>query len=968
MQIVVLWISIVNLFDLNSLALSGDFHSDVIHAEPYEPFKIAYSDDIVFCYRQLSEYFSWTDMLVNTGHLEDDRAVPFNVSKESSCLQYAPYCDDHQLSLGCCPFDDIDTEIYRQCMDTPVSNNKCVHRQCTSLWYGIMCTYNSSLCDPGVYNTTFDEFANDCVAQCYIYASVKFEPNLEKVAGFLQSCDYGSSDPSGYFGCPSTVAVVNQPLAAGCVLRNEDTAEFNLLNSSLRWAVYNNGSRIDLNSTDMDLVFDKTGYLKMLIHNLSFSYNSDHGVVCYVERSGIKELSDETPFSTFPEVQQSVPEASKETVNSIGFQRAEIPIVVDPVSNFQTEAILDVEFIASKVSDQELISDYNISCTMVYQADPAVEHLVKYLWFGILLYNGWSSHGFSDPKNQFGPDNPPPLKFPKALLLDSNFLNLRTNTTHASSRPVKVLSWKLHSDLTIVDRRRGALVACMLRTAVGLFVKELMIAPEHEFVGYTDEESSFYIPVIIATVLTLVATSASILFHIKYRHTVIVSVFRQMQDSAAYSTLPSTSLSSITEDVDGYMPMRNLATASVSSPLEPISESEVISSLSPRLVSFQSDDAPRSGSSVSAFTYSGPQASHFNRAKRITSESSTTSSVKPGIIVEAAQESFGVKFSKLDGDADKVLLKSRKFNVAVPPQLELLRVQRKRIQLHELLGEGNFGVVRRAVLTLQNKQIQVAAKLLRDDASFDTLKELVVEGTCMAMVGHHDHIVSIQAVCFDRMPILATEFCPFGDLKHMLSERMQAIPALDNELAKGVFYSWTVEAAEGVQFLHSKKIVHRDLACRNILLDETLSCKIADFGLARDIGDAEYYRVNTQKCLPFRWLAPEVFTENTFTSATDVWAYGVTVWEIFQYGEVPYSATQSLDQVRSFILSGGRLSLSEDVDERLRAVLEHCFFESLLARPSMTQILPRLETLKADRFQASQKQALLEELKKTACF
>ncbi|KAF6033564.1 hypothetical protein EB796_008127 [Bugula neritina] len=152
---------------------------------------------------------------------------------------------------------------------------------------------------------------------------------------------------------------------------------------------------------------------------------------------------------------------------------------------------------------------------------------------------------------------------------------------------------------------------------------------------------------------------------------------------------------------------------------------------------------------------------------RFSSDCSSVDSNRPGISVQNPTEKyqpFEVEISKLSGDPGKVMLKDHGFNVFVPDELKRLRVHHKRITMHEMVGFGNFGQVHRGTLTQSTGlQTLVAVKVLKDNATFESLKDLVVEGTCMALVGAHENLVVLLAVSLrSKNPCLITEFCLYG--------------------------------------------------------------------------------------------------------------------------------------------------------------------------------------------------------------
>merc|ERR1712166_845982 len=116
-----------------------------------------------------------------------------------------------------------------------------------------------------------------------------------------------------------------------------------------------------------------------------------------------------------------------------------------------------------------------------------------------------------------------------------------------------------------------------------------------------------------------------------------------------------------------------------------------------------------------------------------------------------------------------------------------------------------------------------------------------------------------------------------------------------------------VDVASALSYLAKMKFVHRDLACRNILVDEPLNkIKIADFGLSKDVVLEEYYTLASKTILPVRWMAPESLTRGTFSAHTDVWSLGVLFYEVFTHGERPYASVGNAE-ILDFIKDGKRL-------------------------------------------------------------
>ena len=146
---------------------------------------------------------------------------------------------------------------------------------------------------------------------------------------------------------------------------------------------------------------------------------------------------------------------------------------------------------------------------------------------------------------------------------------------------------------------------------------------------------------------------------------------------------------------------------------------------------------------------------------------------------------------------------------------------------------------------------------------------------------------------------------------------------------------------EGMEYLSSHHYVHRDLAARNTLVGESLTVKISDFGLSRDIYSADYYRVQSKSLLPVRWMPPESILYGKFTTESDVWAFGVVLWEIYSFGLQPYYG-YSNSEVIEMIRSRQLLPCPEDCPSRMYAFMVECWHEIPTRRPHFAEIHARL--------------------------
>merc|ERR1712223_2128935 len=150
-----------------------------------------------------------------------------------------------------------------------------------------------------------------------------------------------------------------------------------------------------------------------------------------------------------------------------------------------------------------------------------------------------------------------------------------------------------------------------------------------------------------------------------------------------------------------------------------------------------------------------------------------------------------------------------------------------------------------------------------------------------------------------------------------------------------------IQVAAGMESLSSHHYVHRDLAARNTLVGENLTVKISDFGLSRDIYAADYYRVQSKSLLPVRWMPPESILYGKFTTESDVWSFGVVLWEIYSYGLQPYYG-YSNQEVIEMIRSRQLLPCPEDCPSRMYAFMVECWHEVPGRRPTFAEIHNRL--------------------------
>ncbi|XP_077549499.1 tyrosine-protein kinase transmembrane receptor Ror-like [Haemaphysalis longicornis] len=270
-----------------------------------------------------------------------------------------------------------------------------------------------------------------------------------------------------------------------------------------------------------------------------------------------------------------------------------------------------------------------------------------------------------------------------------------------------------------------------------------------------------------------------------------------------------------------------------------------------------------------------------------------------------------------------------------------------RVRFLEELGEGAFGKVYRGEMLPAKRDcsapVPVAIKTLKENAAMKTQQDFQREAELMSDLQHRN-IVCLLGVCTKEEPLcMLFEFMPHGDLHEFLvthSPRCEAATA-SQVLDLADFLHISRQVAAGMEYLSAHHYVHRDLAARNCLVGEALTVKISDFGLSRDVYSSDYYRVQSKSLLPVRWMPPESILYGRFTTDSDVWSFGVVLWEVFSYGLQPYygyANQEVIDLVRARQL----LPCPEDCPPHLYALMVECWHEVPNRRPQFRELHARL--------------------------
>ncbi|CAB4068987.1 ROR1 [Lepeophtheirus salmonis] len=266
------------------------------------------------------------------------------------------------------------------------------------------------------------------------------------------------------------------------------------------------------------------------------------------------------------------------------------------------------------------------------------------------------------------------------------------------------------------------------------------------------------------------------------------------------------------------------------------------------------------------------------------------------------------------------------------------------IRFIQELGDGAFGKVYRGDLggIVGGCTTSVAIKTLRQGANTKTKQDFQREIDLCTNLKHPNIVCLLGVILKDEPQCLIFEFLIKGDLHEFLVTHSPKSGDLDGGGLDPSDMSFiAIQISGGLEYLSSHHYVHRDIATRNCLVGDNLSIKISDFGLARDIYASDYYRVQTKSLLPVRWMPPESILYGKFAAESDVWSFGVLLWEIYSYGLQPYygySNTEVIEMIRSRQL----LPCPEDCSSRMYAFMVECWHEMPSRRPTFHEIHARL--------------------------
>lgn len=270
------------------------------------------------------------------------------------------------------------------------------------------------------------------------------------------------------------------------------------------------------------------------------------------------------------------------------------------------------------------------------------------------------------------------------------------------------------------------------------------------------------------------------------------------------------------------------------------------------------------------------------------------------------------------------------------PSTRDYEIQRERIELGRCIGEGQFGDVHQGVyLSPENPALAVAIKTCKNCTS-DSVREKFLQEALTMRQFDHPHIVKLIGVITENPVWIIMELCTLGELRSFLQVRKYSL-----DLASLILYAYQLSTA--LAYLESKRFVHRDIAARNVLVSSNDCVKLGDFGLSRYMEDSTYYKASKGK-LPIKWMAPESINFRRFTSASDVWMFGVCMWEILMHGVKPFQGVKNNDVIGR-IENGERLPMPPNCPPTLYSLMTKCWAYDPSRRPRFTELKAQLSTI-----------------------
>jgi len=267
-----------------------------------------------------------------------------------------------------------------------------------------------------------------------------------------------------------------------------------------------------------------------------------------------------------------------------------------------------------------------------------------------------------------------------------------------------------------------------------------------------------------------------------------------------------------------------------------------------------------------------------------------------------------------------------------------LSVQRQRVRLQSIELEGTFGRVYKGLYTdVNGKDEDVFVKTVTDQASAVQISVLLHEG--LSMYGlNHKNILTIQAVSVEQHiePFLLYPYNNNTNLKKFL-QNCKTSESISYTLTTREIIDMTLQIITGMQYLHKNRHLHKDVAARNCLVNQELKIQIADNALSRDLFPSDYHCLGDNKNRPIKWMAVESLEHKQFSTASDIWSFGVLLWELLTLCQQPYADIDPFE-MSAYLQDGFRLTQPVNCPDELFTVMACCWALAPNERPTFSQL------------------------------
>lgn len=271
-----------------------------------------------------------------------------------------------------------------------------------------------------------------------------------------------------------------------------------------------------------------------------------------------------------------------------------------------------------------------------------------------------------------------------------------------------------------------------------------------------------------------------------------------------------------------------------------------------------------------------------------------------------------------------------------------IAISRERITLKDVLQEGTFGRIFHGILVDEkdpNKEKQTFVKTVKDQASEIQVTMMLTE-SCKLRGLHHRNLLPITNVCIEEgeKPMVILPYMNWGNLKLFLRQCKLVEANNPQAISQQDLVHMAIQIACGMSYLARREVIHKDLAARNCVIDDTLQVKITDNALSRDLFPMDYHCLGDNENRPVRWMALESLVNNEFSSASDVWAFGVTLWELMTLGQTPYVDIDPFEMA-AYLKDGYRIAQPINCPDELFAVMACCWALDPEERPKFQQLV-----------------------------